>query len=137
MEAAAPSAPTASPKPAWHLAADYDLDATSISSKRICRTPSLYRNLQREFEDTTFQLASASTPVSRLGCGFFDMDNDGWPTFLLQWPRLPEVEQLKTERATAAQTALQNLRNGRSHVPTTPPASPLPSRAAAPSAIRQ
>jgi hypothetical protein len=50
-----------------------------------------------------------------MGCGFFDMDNDGWPDILICNGHVyPEVEQLKTEAGYPQRKLLyRNLRNGR------------------------
>jgi hypothetical protein len=79
-------------------------------------TPSLYRNQGgANFEDTTFTAGlGAHTQFLGWGCGFFDMDNDGWPDILICNGHVyPEVEQLKTEAGYAQRKLLyQNLRNG-------------------------
>src|SRR5437764_123670 len=79
-------------------------------------TPSLYHNLGgANFEDTTFTAGlGAHTRVLGWGCGFFDMDNDGWPDILVCNGHVyPEVEQLKTEAGYAERKLLyRNLGNG-------------------------
>ena len=76
-------------------------------------TPSLYHNLGgANFEDATFTAGlGAHTQYLGWGCGFFDMDNDGWPDILICNGHVyPEVEQLKTEAGyRAAQAALSEL----------------------------
>ncbi|MGI8567265.1 MAG: CRTAC1 family protein, partial [Pyrinomonadaceae bacterium] len=49
------------------------------------------------------------------GCGFFDMDNDGWlDVFLVNGHVYPEVAKLTTEAGYAQRKVLyRNLRNGR------------------------
>ncbi len=80
-------------------------------------THSLYRNDgNNSFEDTTFQSGlGMNTRYLGWGCGFFDMDNDGWLDILISNGHVyPEVEQLKTEAAYAQRKFLyRNLRNGR------------------------
>jgi hypothetical protein len=80
-------------------------------------TPSLYHNLgQANFEDATFAAGlGAHTQYLGWGCGFFDMDNDGWPDILICNGHVyPEVEQLKTEAGYPQRKLLyRNLRNGR------------------------
>ena len=64
-------------------AADYDLDGNLdlVKTNFAGDTPSLYHNLGgANFEDTTFQGGLGKhTQYLGWGCGFFDMDNDGWP----------------------------------------------------------
>jgi enediyne biosynthesis protein E4 len=99
-------------------AADYDLDGNLdlVKTNFAGDTPSLYRNLGgANFEDTTFTAGlGAHTQYLGWGCGFFDMDNDGWPDILLCNGHVyPEVEQLKTEAGYAQRKLLyKNLRNG-------------------------
>jgi len=99
-------------------AADYDLDGNLdiIKTNFAGDTPSLYRNLGgASFEDTTFTAGlGAHTQFLGWGCGFFDMDNDGWPDILICNGHVyPEVEQLKTEAGYAQRKLVyQNLRNG-------------------------
>ena len=99
-------------------AADYDLDGNLdiVKTNFAGDTPSLYRNLGgASFEDTTFTAGlGAHTQFLGWGCGFFDMDNDGWPDILICNGHVyPEVEQLKTEAGYAQRKLLyQNLRNG-------------------------
>ena len=80
-------------------------------------THSLYRNDgNNSFEDTTFQAGlGINTRYLGWGCGFFDMDNDGWlDVMICNGHVYPEVEQLKTEAAYAQRKLLyRNLRNGR------------------------
>ena len=80
-------------------------------------TPSLYHNLgDANFEDTTFTAGlGAHTQYLGWGCGFFDMDNDGWPDILICNGHVyPEVEQLKTEAGYPQRKLLyRNLRTGR------------------------
>jgi hypothetical protein len=56
----------------------------------------------------------AHTQYLGWGCGFFDMDNDGWADILICNGHVyPEVEQLKTEAGYAQRKLLyQNLHNG-------------------------
>ena len=100
-------------------AADYDMDGNLdiVKTNFAGDTPSLYHNLGgASFEDTTFTAGlGAHTQFLGWGCGFFDMDNDGWPDILICNGHVyPEVEQLKTEAGYAQRKLLyQNLRNGR------------------------
>jgi hypothetical protein len=100
-------------------AADYDLDGNLdlIKSNFAGETPSLYRNLgDASFEDVTFPAGlGGHTQYLGWGCGFFDMDNDGWADILICNGHVyPEVEKLKTEVGYAQSKLLyQNLHNGR------------------------
>ena len=99
-------------------AADYDMDGNLdiVKTNFAGDTPSLYRNQGgATFEDTTFLAGlGAHTQFLGWGCGFFDMDNDGWPDILICNGHVyPEVEQLKTEAGYAQRKLLyQNLHNG-------------------------
>ncbi len=99
-------------------AADYDMDGNLdiVKTNFAGDTPSLYHNQgAANFEDTTFTAGlGAHTQFLGWGCGFFDMDNDGWPDILICNGHVyPEVEQLKTEAGYAQRKLLyQNLRNG-------------------------
>jgi hypothetical protein len=100
-------------------AADYDLDGNLdiVKTNFAGDTPSLYHNLGgANFEDATFTAGlGAHTQYLGWGCGFFDMDNDGWPDILICNGHVyPEVEQLKTEAGYAQRKLLyRNLRNRR------------------------
>jgi hypothetical protein len=99
-------------------AADYDLDGNLdiVKTNFAGDTPSLYHNQGAgNFEDATFTAGlGAHTQYLGWGCGFFDMDNDGWPDILICNGHVyPEVEQLKTEAGYAQRKLLyRNLRNG-------------------------
>jgi enediyne biosynthesis protein E4 len=99
-------------------AADYDLDGNLdiVKTNFAGDTPSLYHNQGgSNFEDTTFTAGlGAHTQYLGWGCGFFDMDNDGWADILICNGHVyPEVEQLKTEAGYAQRKLLyQNLHNG-------------------------
>jgi hypothetical protein len=99
-------------------AADYDLDGNLdiLKTNFAGDTPSLYHNLGGgTFEDATFTAGLGKhTQYLGWGCGFFDMDNDGWPDILICNGHVyPEVEQLRTEAGYAQQKVLyRNLRNG-------------------------
>jgi hypothetical protein len=99
-------------------AADYDLDGNLdiVKTNFAGDTPSLYHNQGgANFEDATFTAGlGAHTQYLGWGCGFFDMDNDGWSDILICNGHVyPEVEQLKTEAAYAQRKLLyQNLHNG-------------------------
>src|SRR6202158_738926 len=99
--------------------ADYDLDGNLdlVKTNFAGDTPSLYRNLgNANFEDATYQGGLGKhTQYLGWGCGFFDMDNDGWPDILICNGHVyPEVEQLKTEAGYAQRKLLyRNLRDGR------------------------
>ena len=99
-------------------AADYDMDGNLdiVKTNFAGDTPSLYHNQGgANFEDTTFTAGlGAHTQFLGWGCGFFDMDNDGWPDILICNGHVyPEVEQLKTEAGYAQRKLLyKNLRNG-------------------------
>ena len=100
-------------------AADYDMDGNLdiVKTNFAGDTPSLYHNLGgANFEDATFTAGlGAHTQYLGWGCGFFDMDNDGWPDILICNGHVyPEVEQLKTEAGYPQRKLLyRNLRNGR------------------------
>jgi enediyne biosynthesis protein E4 len=100
-------------------AGDYDHDGNLdiMKSNFAGDTHSLYRNQgDGNFEDTTFASGlGVNTKYLGWGCGFFDMDNDGWLDILVCNGHVyPEVEQLKTEAAYAQRKLLyKNLRNGR------------------------
>jgi enediyne biosynthesis protein E4 len=100
-------------------AGDYDLDGNLdiVKTNFAGDTPSLYRNLGGStFEDTTFAAGlGRHTQFLGWGCGFFDMDNDGWPDILICNGHVyPEVEQLKTEAGYPQQKLLyKNMRNGK------------------------
>ena len=99
-------------------AADYDLDGNLdiVKTNFAGDTPSLYHNQGgANFEDTTFTAGlGAHTQYLGWGCGFFDMDNDGWADILICNGHVyPEVEQLKTEAGYAQRKLLyHNLHNG-------------------------
>jgi len=99
-------------------AADYDLDGNLdiVKTNFAGDTPSLYHNRGSwNFEDATFTAGlGMHTQYLGWGCGFFDMDNDGWPDILICNGHVyPEVEQLKTEAGYAQRKLLyRNLRNG-------------------------
>ena len=99
-------------------AADYDLDGNLdiVKTNFAGDTPSLYHNLGKaNFEDTTFAAGlGLHTKYLGWGCGFFDMDNDGWPDILICNGHVyPEVEQLTTEAGYAQRKLLyKNLKNG-------------------------
>jgi enediyne biosynthesis protein E4 len=99
-------------------AADYDMDGNLdiVKTNFAGDTPSLYHNQGgSNFEDATFTAGlGAHTQFLGWGCGFFDMDNDGWPDILICNGHVyPEVEQLKTEAGYAQRKLLyQNLHNG-------------------------
>ena len=100
-------------------AADYDMDGNLdiVKTNFAGDTPSLYHNQGgANFEDATYTAGlGAHTQFLGWGCGFFDMDNDGWPDILICNGHVyPEVEQLKTEAGYAQRKLVyQNLHNGR------------------------
>jgi enediyne biosynthesis protein E4 len=100
-------------------ASDYDLDGNLdiVKTNFAGDTPSLYHNIgNATFEDTTFAAGlGRHTQFLGWGCGFFDMENDGWPDILICNGHVyPEVEQLKTEAGYPQQKLLyKNMRNGR------------------------
>jgi len=99
-------------------AADYDMDGNLdiVKTNFAGDTPSLYHNQGgANFEDATYTAGlGAHTQFLGWGCGFFDMDNDGWPDILICNGHVyPEVERLKTEAGYAQRKLVyQNLRNG-------------------------
>ncbi|HET6893593.1 MAG TPA: CRTAC1 family protein [Pyrinomonadaceae bacterium] len=100
-------------------AGDYDRDGwldifkTNFSGD----TSSLYHNTGTGmFDDVTFPAGiGVNTRWLGWGCGFIDVDNDGWPDiFLVNGHVYPEVEKLSTEAGYAQRKVLyHNLRNGR------------------------
>lgn len=100
-------------------AGDYDGDGwldifkTNFSDD----TSTLYRNLGNDsFDDVTFHAGiGVNTRWLGWGCGFFDMENDGWLDILLVNGHVyPEVEQLKGQVSYRQRKVLyRNLRNGR------------------------
>ena len=120
MEAGCVLSPDGKPQAGMGVsAADYDLDGNLdiLKTNFAGDTPSLYRNRGNwNFEDTTFTAGlGMHTQYLGWGCGFLDMDNDGWPDILICNGHVyPEVEQLKTEAGYAQRKLLyRNLRNGR------------------------
>jgi hypothetical protein len=99
-------------------AADYDLEGNLdiVKTNFAGDTPSLYHNIGGgNFEDATFPAGLGKhTQYLGWGCGFFDMDNDGWPDILICNGHVyPEVEQLRTEAGYPQHKILyRNLRNG-------------------------
>ncbi len=100
-------------------AGDYDRDGwldifkTNFSGD----TSSLYHNTGKGiFDDVTFPAGMGlNTRWLGWGCGFVDVDNDGWPDiFLVNGHVYPEVERLTTEAGYAQRKVLyHNLHNGR------------------------
>jgi enediyne biosynthesis protein E4 len=119
IEAGCALSPDGKPQAGMGVAtADYDLDGNLdiIKTNFAGDTPSLYHNIGGgNFEDATFT-AGLGTHTQYLGwgCGFFDIDNDGWPDILICNGHVyPEVEQLRTEAGYAQRKLLyRNLRNG-------------------------
>jgi hypothetical protein len=99
-------------------AADYDLDGNLdiVKTNFAGDTPSLYHGIgSGNFEDATFPAGLAKhTQFLGWGCGFFDMDNDGWPDILICNGHVyPEVADLRSEAGYAQQKILyRNMRNG-------------------------
>lgn len=99
-------------------AGDYDLDGNLdiVKTNFAGDTPSLYHNIGGgNFEDVTFPAGLGKhTQFLGWGCGFVDMDNDGWPDILICNGHVyPEVEQLRSEAGYAQQKILyRNMRNG-------------------------
>jgi enediyne biosynthesis protein E4 len=79
-------------------------------------TSSLYRNSGKStFDDVTFPAGMGlNTRWLGWGCGFIDVDNDGWTDiFLVNGHVYPEVEKLTTEAGYAQPKVLyRNLQNG-------------------------
>jgi len=100
-------------------AGDYDLDGNLdiLKTNFAGDTPSLYHNQgNANFEDATFSAGlGAHTQYLGWGCGFFDMDNDGWPDILICNGHVyPEVDQLNAGAGYAQRKLLyRNLHNGR------------------------
>src|SRR5215468_4122191 len=120
LEAVCALSPDGKPQAGMGIsAADYDLDGNLdlVKTNFAGDTPSLYHNLGgANFEDATFQGGLGKhTQYLGWGCGFFDMDNDGWPDILICNGHVyPEVEQIQTEAGYPQRKLLyKNLRNGR------------------------
>ena len=100
-------------------AGDYDLDGNLdiVKTNFAGDTHSLYHNRGHgSFDDSTFAAGlGINTKYLGWGCGFFDVDNDGWPDILICNGHVyPEVNQLTTEAGYAQRKLLyRNLRNGR------------------------
>jgi hypothetical protein len=100
-------------------AGDYDRDGwldifkTNFSGD----TSTLYHNAGNGvFDDLTFKAGvGMSTRWLGWGCGFVDVDNDGWPDiFLVNGHVYPEVEKLSTEAGYSQRKVLyRNLQNGK------------------------
>jgi enediyne biosynthesis protein E4 len=100
-------------------AGDYDHDGwldifkTNFSGD----TSTLYRNTGKAmFDDLTFPAGiGVNTRWLGWGCGFVDVDNNGWlDIFLVNGHVYPEVEKLTTEAGYAQRKVLyRNLQNGR------------------------
>ncbi|PYV00884.1 MAG: RNA-binding protein [Acidobacteria bacterium] len=104
-------------------AGDYDCDGwldifkTNFSED----TASLYRNIGHNtgdtvFDDVTFAAGlGLNTRYLSWGCGFFDLDNDGWPDiFVASGHIYPEIKKLNLDiRYQEPKTVYRNLGNGR------------------------
>ena len=100
-------------------AADYDCDGwldilkTNFSED----TSSLYHNTGNGFFDDVTFAAGLGLNTRRLnwGCGFMDLDNDGWPDiFIVGGHIYPEIERLKIDiHYREPKTVYLNLGNGR------------------------
>ena len=95
-------------------AADYDLDGNLdiVKTNFAGDTPSLYHNVGgAKFRRHNLRCwARAHTQYLGWGCGFFDIDNDGWPDILICNGHVyPEVEQLKTEAGYAQHKLLYEI----------------------------
>ena len=120
VEAGAALSPDGKPQAGMGVsAADYDGDGNLdiFKTNFAGDTHSLYRNRGKwQFDDSTFSAGiGLNTRFLGWGCGFFDMDNDGWPDILVCNGHVyPEVEQLTTEAGYAQRKLLyRNLRNGK------------------------
>jgi hypothetical protein len=100
-------------------AGDYDRDGwlDIFKTNFAGDTSSLYHNAGRGiFDDVTFPAGvGINTRWLGWGCGFIDVDNDGWlDVFLVNGHVYPEVERLTTEAGYAQRKVLyRNLQNGR------------------------
>ncbi|HEV2491931.1 MAG TPA: CRTAC1 family protein [Terriglobia bacterium] len=100
-------------------AGDYDCDGwldifkTNFSED----TCSLYRNTGNAvFDDVTFPAGlGLNTRYLSWGCGFFDLDNDGWADlFVASGHIYPEIKKLNLDiRYQEPKTVYRNLGNGR------------------------
>lgn len=99
-------------------AGDYDRDGwlDIFKTNFAGDTSSLYHNVGKGvFDDVTFPAGvGVNTRWLGWGCGFIDVDNDGWlDVFLVNGHVYPEVEQLRTEAGYAQRKVLyRNLQNG-------------------------
>jgi hypothetical protein len=100
-------------------AGDYDRDGwlDIFKTNFAGDTSSLYHNVGKgTFDDVTFTAGvGVNTRWLGWGCGFVDVDNDGWvDLFLVNGHVYPEVERLTTEAGYAQRKVLyRNLHNGR------------------------
>jgi enediyne biosynthesis protein E4 len=100
-------------------AGDYDRDGwlDIFKTNFAGDTSTLYHNAGKGiFDDVTFPAGlGVNTRWLGWGCGFLDVDNDGWPDiFLVNGHVYPEVERLTTEAGYAQRKVLyRNLGNGR------------------------
>jgi hypothetical protein len=100
-------------------AGDYDRDGRLdiFKTNFAGDTSTLYHNAGKGvFDDVTFPAGlGLNTRWLGWGCGFVDVDNDGWPDiFLVNGHVYPEVERLTTEAGYAQRKVLyRNLGNGR------------------------
>lgn len=120
MEAGCALSPDGKPQAGMGVsAADYNLDGNLdiVKTNFAGDTHSLYRNTgNANFDDATFAAGlGLNTKYLGWGCGFFDMDNDGWADILVCNGHVyPEVEKLETEAGYAQRKLLyRNLRNGK------------------------
>jgi len=99
-------------------AGDYDRDGwlDIFKTNFAGDTSSLYHNAGKGvFDDVTFAAGvGVNTRWLGWGCGFIDVDNDGWlDLFLVNGHVYPEVERLTTEAGYAQRKVLyRNLHNG-------------------------
>jgi hypothetical protein len=100
-------------------AGDYDRDGSLdiFKTNFAGDTSSLYHNVGKGvFDDVTFPAGvGVNTRWLGWGCGFIDVDNDGWlDLFLVNGHVYPEVERLTTEAGYAQRKVLyRNLQDGR------------------------